>query len=161
MANKSLTKFKRSLLYYLLILLKWLKLRKLKHFGLLNVHTFFKGSEIKAVAHVYEDRKPIIRTTTPISLKLKPGIYTIRVIYMDYVLEKDVEIKEGETIKKEFRFPGGVLECKAYEGTREVKAIVEIVNENGEVMARRTTPFTIHLEAGRYTLKAIYTPKEG
>ncbi|MEM2352121.1 MAG: hypothetical protein QXT26_06915, partial [Thermoproteota archaeon] len=61
---------------------------------------------------------------------------------------------------KEFKFPGGVLECKAYEGEREVKATVEVINaESGEIVAKRLTPFIIHLEVGKYTLRAIYTSK--
>jgi hypothetical protein len=109
------------------------------------------------------DRNLIKRRETPCIMRLKPGCYYVRVSYMSYLLERDVEIKGGETVKAEFRFPGGALECKAYEGEREVKATVEIINMgSGEVVARRVTPFTIYLEVGRYTLKATYTSvKEG
>ena len=149
---------------YLLVLLEWLKakIRSLKRFGILETRAFFKGNEIEATIYVYLGRKLLKCDKTSKSLRLKPGKYVLQAVYMQYILEKDVEIEEGITVKKEFRFPGGVLECKAYEGTREIKAIVEIKNtESGEVVAKRATPFTIHLEVGKYTLRAIYTPTEG
>jgi len=133
--------------------------------GNIQCEAFMKDERVTARVLVYSeiDRNIIKRRKTPCMVRLKPGYYYVRVSYMSYLLERDVEIKDGETVKAEFRFPGGILECKAYEGEREVRAIVEILNmESGEVVARRATPFTIHLEAGRYTLKAMYTSvKEG
>jgi hypothetical protein len=60
----------------------------------------------------------------------------------------------------EFRFPTGILECHVYEGTKEVKALVEILNNEGKLIAKRQTPFIIHLESGYYNLRATYTPEK-
>lgn len=135
--------------------------RRAFKYGVINIRVLSKkGCEIDdAIVYIHGDRKSIIRSVAPYSFRVKPGRYTVRVVYMENIIEKDVEVKEGEVVKKEFRFPGGVLECKAYEGANEVGATVKIINmETGELVAERVTPFTIHLETGKYILRATYTP---
>lgn len=128
--------------------------------GTLEVHAVFEKSNIKALGSVFYDGKLIKQKSTPFLIKLKPGSYTVKVEYMSQIAEKDVEIKSNEKVMIEFKFPTGTLECRAFEGTKEVKALVEIINEEGKVVARRVTPFLIHLESGSYSLKATYSPEK-
>jgi len=152
-------------LYSLLInvkkLIKQLKNKLYTQKGYIWCRAFALGNEVNSVVYIYSDRKLIKLIKTPSYVRLGSGNYRMEARYMSYIIEKDVEIKGGEILKKEFRFPGGLLECKAFEGPREVNAIVEIINmENKELVAQRVTPFTIHLEVGKYTLKAIYSQEE-
>jgi hypothetical protein len=140
--------------------LQTLKERLSLVFGELEVSALCDAIQVKALSTIYHEGKIIKQKTTPCKYRLKPGNYIIKVQYMSQVAERDVEIKENEKTAIEFKFPTGTLECRAYEGTKEVKAIVEILNDEGKLIAKRRTPFTIHLESGYYTLKAIYMPEK-
>ena len=129
--------------------------------GILECHTYHNTKEIKASLEAYKEGKIIKKAKTPCSLSLKPGSYLVMVIYLSEILERDVEIKVGRKALIEFKLPGGRLECHVYQNSKEISAIVEIYRkETEELIAKRTTPFTIDLEVGEYSLKATYTPQK-
>jgi len=129
--------------------------------GFLECHAYYNMTEIKASLKAYKEGKIVKKSKTPCLLSLKPGSYLLEVIYLSEILERDVEIKVGEKALIEFKLPGGKLECHAYHNSKEISAIVEIYRkETEELVAKRTTPFTIDLEVGEYSLKATYAPEK-
>ena len=129
--------------------------------GFLECHAYYNMTEIKASVEAYKEGKIIKKAKTPCLLSLKPDSYLIKVKHLSEIVERDVEIKVGEKALIEFKLPGGKLECHAYHNSKQISAIVEIYRkEKEELVAKRTTPFTIDLEVGEYSLKAIYTPQK-